>query len=1362
MRRLAYPTTKLQASNLVRRLQETFNGGLNVDSPATELGEKELAGLVNIIADEEWLEGRRGVRKMSDTTLPIINFNDDLGNLFTCYKEGNKVYVVGGDRTIDDLTVGAYIKWPDGLNDQITEKFPAAGPGEDPYFISPTTGNKAEATCTTRGHVWGAGWNKKNKYVVIHIHDRLYWTDYTFAQYNEIYCLSTDRRIGQSRSTIKREDDTMLVFNANGVYRIAWDDSGGYYFPLNTAIPESKIDDVPTNSARTIGRRVTYSLSRIVGDHRGDRLTTGNVTQHQTAPVKKYVGLQADTADVYSDMKFGLGDETYGYLQTDLMTYPTGVSLNLANYDYSDAAIKIGMNSMGAQTVLADLSSPASMQDIALRFQTAIQGIFPDATFVFAIQNGLPIFILTTGLSDGSTIDSVASPDFGTDFMAKFGLVALEIDNAKPYTAPVAYTGFEAPEGSEHETHFTFWGSKDIGRAGLLAGFNPNYLVWLMDVPRVRAFSVDKTIVSPPTNSMLESLTDSLFKAFDVGNYIRYANGAEDKIKSLSLYDGAETVAQESGYALVTTSTAAGEGASAIGAAKVSYCTQSATALTLDGAAEFIFEAGDVGKTVFFEDGTATVITRVIDDTHAVVRDSATRTTIACAWMMEKDHYETAVSVSPGATTGSVTGGEDFIYPGMYLFTEDGEEFAKVLNIDTPNPGDFILDRAITAGYTGNLYWGGTLPRQVLDTVTDETIDNRRDVAFYILQMRFFLPLPSSKIGEVYPGFISIFEENSNKHKYSEVPAGDRARAGYYWPGSQEDDGIDDVVMLLKRYPDRLVAFGKKSTWAVLTNAPSVIQEIRTGFSATILPRFQLLDNRGIVHVKSLQDIDIGVSLVITHEPAVCVFDGTAFSPANVADNRVMNYIGTIDNDLATSYDSIGGYLIYGTQQMQEDDFNRITPESGLCLRLAVKPEQGSLWSILSGASWVWPEPEIGGIQIEDGRDYGRQVALDERTGKWYEISTYEGPAESGLTECWTDKDDAEIDCSILLPEHKGAAESYLMEFLEAHAYLRSMPDLDYRTGFQMDAWIYKNGEQTHIATTKNIGREADIYFDRPAKAKRLQLGLTFNRSCFRVVALDEYYNAMDMANSTPIDQRQTESTVNQEDYTDSLLWITRGLRPTLNRAIGNLSTVVGDSPAQVEGPDGMDDSALEFDGSGYLETPARDTADTDFSIQFGFKLAADTIPIGDEEEPPDGSFWDGMDKLGGTTTFIARNMTDGRFEFVIENEVRAYLDPAGWSLTEPVGGLPATSMEIGFDQDRSLWLFFIDGLIVGCVDGNNQSDNFKTEIPETGTALGLLGYVHCDDENERMVFYTRTINDTEVRATGYIDETGYHNGAPA
>lgn len=1307
MRRLAHPKSFLQAKNLIERHSTGYAGGMNVDDPASELSDNELAMLENVIGDDKYMEGRKGCRRLSELALPTLVYGDAIkADTYLCYKVGNKVYIKTSltNQVASNLNEGDYIVWPKvgnvpAYNDQVTAKYPAGSGDPYPYFISRESATRGSIDspieCSAHAKVYGGSWNQKLKKLIIHVGNKLYYTDMTFAAYTEITNVSSSSRaIAASPSKISHDDDISIVFNANGIYRIMWDSVGALYYPFNAAQPTVKINDVAVSASRKYGRRVIYTASRITGDHRGNRITTGNILEHETAPVIKYAGEQADAADVFTENIIGYGNETYGYLATTLL--PGGVSNVLADWDHADAAFQIGINGEGTMTIAVDLSNPTSKADIKSRIDTALKGQFKGATFDFKYISGIERAVITSGLVDGGTIDAFLAPDVSFfDLTALLGMTSTAINNNMRWSAPVKYTGAVVPDECEQHTHISFYGSPNIGEDGILAGNNPDYLVWLMDIPRVRVWQTDTNFMT----SVLTSKTSSPFKKYDEGATLLFDDGETMDLRYLS-DDGASPIYSETSLYAFCDATTATNRATCIGANKCSMATQTGNTITLDGNAMFVFETDDIGKQFFWEDGTSNFIVSVVDGgLEATVRRSETRATAtAGAWNMT--------------------------------------------SADLPT-------------------------RIVSDYISDRTWNNRKGVLFYVLQTRYFLPLPSSLIGEVMPGFLCVAEANSNKHKYSEVPTSRKHQVGYYYAGFQEDDSIDDVITLLKRYPDRLIAFGKRSTWAVMASAVVTEQEPRIGFSASILQRFQIVDNRGLVHTGSLKDIDIGLSILVTHDRSVCIFNGSGFENTNVAEGKVMQYIETFDNDVISSYDNYGGYLLYGSNKIQTLVHNKLNAIDGTCLRLAVKPSQGSFWSLYTGLNMVWPEQFIGGLPVEDANDYSRQITIDETTGHWYEISTYQGADESGLTDSWLDKptadepDGSEIPCSFTLPERTGSKESMLLHFFEAHAYFRPMVGYtDYKTGFQIDAWIYKNGEATHIAKVLGVNVQGDIVFDRPAKAKRLQLKFNISTSRWRVLNTDEYYDAIDQANATLPANKKTTFQTYQEDYLNSLFWWTRG-NELLNRATGNKVVRVGDAPELITGADGVEDSAYLFDMTKHIEITPRAVADGDFTIQFGLKFTStETIPVVNTDEIPSGAFWDSLEKIGGATTFIARNLTSGRFEFVVENVTRAWLTAAGWSNTE-ISGSAATSMEIGFDQDRSCWLFFIDGALIGVIDGNTLVSNFVTAIPGT-KYLSISANIHFDSENEQIKFYSRTTNDTEIRITGYIDTTGYHSGAPA
>jgi hypothetical protein len=225
------------------------------------------------------------------------------------------------------------------------------------------------------------------------------------------------------------------------------------------------------------------------------------------------------------------------------------------------------------------------------------------------------------------------------------------------------------------------------------------------------------------------------------------------------------------------------------------------------------------------------------------------------------------------------------------------------------------------------------------------------------------------------------------------------------------------------------------------------------------------------------------------------------------------------------------------------------------------------------------------------------------------------------------------------------------------------------------------------------------------------------------------------------------------------MIWLTRGKNPKLNRDNGLVCT--GDYTSLTDGPDGVADSAMRFDGTDELVAKLTSVIDGDFTMQFGYRLPTTPADIPVDSDPVDVSAWEDMDQIGGPNTFIAINKAEGRFEFVINGTARAWLKSGAWENVEPAPDPAAVDMGPYFDQDRSCWVFLIGGTVAGVVDGNTQASNFLTALPGA-YAPTLFSYIKCDDDNERMEFWTMTTNETSPRMTGYIDTTGYHNGAIA
>jgi hypothetical protein len=132
-----------------------------------------------------------------------------------------------------------------------------------------------------------------------------------------------------------------------------------------------------------------------------------------------------------------------------------------------------------------------------------------------------------------------------------------------------------------------------------------------------------------------------------------------------------------------------------------------------------------------------------------------------------------------------------------------------------------------------------------------------------------------------------------------------------------------------------------------------------------------------------------------------------------------------------------------------------------------------------------------------------------------------------------------------------------------------------------------------------------------------------------------------------------------------------------------------------------------------------------------------------------------------GKIRIYAQNTAVSHLAFVVESAVRVYLSTGGWALVAPAVGVATYGFAVQFDEAKSIWNFYRDNVIVGVVDGNRQTSNFVTAEPTT-TAEAAEAYIYFNQTGKRIEFWCKTVDDAAIKGCGYIDETGYHDGAGA
>lgn len=131
------------------------------------------------------------------------------------------------------------------------------------------------------------------------------------------------------------------------------------------------------------------------------------------------------------------------------------------------------------------------------------------------------------------------------------------------------------------------------------------------------------------------------------------------------------------------------------------------------------------------------------------------------------------------------------------------------------------------------------------------------------------------------------------------------------------------------------------------------------------------------------------------------------------------------------------------------------------------------------------------------------------------------------------------------------------------------------------------------------------------------------------------------------------------------------------------------------------------------------------------------------------------------STVWIKVKKDVGQFEFAVGSAAEAWLDQNGWTSSLPADtSAPTFGFAIVFDDTRSLWLFFKDNDVIGVVDGNVQTSNFKNAQPGDDVVFPTTqAFIDLDQTNSRIEFWCQTENDTAVRGVGFIDSAGTNDG---
>ena len=680
-RKVFRPVTQKFGEREIYRNQEKFDNGLMRDPPASDIPDTAMARLTNAVAYPEWIEGRRGSKVWSSIGYPAITGRTG----YSLTLSGTTVTRSNGT-AFSQSDVSNYIVFDDGTHYEITA------------FISATqvtvdlSGDKTASAGYLRGRVNANLFHSKMRKIVKHIGNEIFVAeDINITGWTRVI-INSYRSPTNATSVLDELDDDAILITSNGIFRIYLDTSTPIAFKINDQVPNISITDVVRQERNTFCRRYLYSMSRLNGNTAIYDRTTSGVKILQESGTNGIRYDLNDYGEVWRSSKWGDDTKTKGRL--------VGANVTIANRDAGGVWAPIVNGSVifdingNARQIFVDFTGVLTMEDVADRIQTAARAFFPDMTCEWDDTR----FIITSGDISGTTLswcqDGVGGTNIADDMLCRLGDGGT-LDTAYLYersrvteSLNVAVDNLTPTVSQWQWTHYSVYATLDCGPAGTdpVTGIanNPERYMWLGDVRIAGAFLASKT------SAGLVTATYGTFEQRDEGSILEWENGDRDTITDyISATQVMVDVGGDPDYAEALV-----EQAAAIGNGNVRRASQSGNTVTLTTVYNSeVFTSADVGKSIFWANGTVSYITAVasggasvtvhdsqtklsqgitIDPTHRKFNDTTNDDTLrirrnSSQYLLRQRFWEAIPAVNigrvvPGFLFAAVRGGTDIYY----------------------------------------------------------------------------------------------------------------------------------------------------------------------------------------------------------------------------------------------------------------------------------------------------------------------------------------------------------------------------------------------------------------------------------------------------------------------------------------------------------------------------------------------------------------------------------------------------------------------------------------------------------------------------------------------------------------------------
>jgi len=1111
MKQAKRPAAKSQ-SEVIEHRQANFNA-LYRDIPASECPDGSVTDAINVLLFGDYAMVRPGTRGWDAGRMPSISGRTN----YSAAKSGYEITKTDGDDFTDE-DLYRYFIWPDGTRDLIVE----INSSTKVTVKSNTAHSAASGDGEIQARVNSYIWHEKSKKLFVHLGNKVYYTDYLINTYTEIYMNVGEEALPDSQSTMAEENEDIYLFTDRGHFKIDTRTTPYEMIQINTDVSQNTInppadETIAPSSEETkfnrYGRRYIYSLSKLTGTGIRTRGDSGVRIQKETAlnsiyeskdwqaiwrPIRNTTGNYSSTMALRR-CKIEIGNDTEPLEKWK---------------DFTDGGFRIDVDGI-IRDVVFDLSDVQSWYEVADIISLALQGVFPEYEYVecfYDETNGYLTFISGDPSVDVGALSALTA-SLGTDMYINGYL-----NNAVTPQSFVDINGWftmgttdsnpalRTSGGVSGWTHYSIYSTLTLGakweNTDGESTRDKELFVHQKDVRFCAAMygSIDEYSVTLIRGEVEDA---------DVGSMLELEDGSTAKI--VAVYS---SVSFEIDASFDITNESMAIGCSYPMRAHRDGVTGN---VIKDGPAAPVFTIADIGKTIYWDDGTYSLITGWVSNTEVTVAESSTDTTVR----------------------------------GACYYNIVGRNYNDLILDDT------LLDRAASDLYQAGHRWWIGLPDGSLGEKVPGFIFTAEDGAqeFYYSQVsqdkeylaghhyRPWQKHPTKdaiKLLKEFPDQLVVFCGSSTHRVQVNVTNILRIdEIGSVIAGISGLGALDMKIGLMGRGFFQNVEHGVA---VIVTSEPGIRRFDGYQYSKNLA-----IDEQGRGHVQK--------DLNLLQADGATGYDGLFGFIMWGTDESLTDYdrVVSLNKSYRMAIDPEQGY---GWAELN-GEWVIPAPEMGV---IRIFDDNDQL------LSFVWDD--------SDGRPY----LLATRTGPTDSNIVEEFTDKD--RDWLGGSAGSEIPWSIKFKEFRANREEYVIRHIESHLFLRPQDESNqgasgydvagFRDAQELTLKVYKNGNETETDKTVDIPDRGNLVFDEIIEDNRIQLELSGTASELKLVGYDSDYEEKFQRKSPT--QRNISEQQYQEEFAEPAFWITRGENLLLDRVT---NTAPSGTITEAEGPDGYSNTAL-------------------------------------------------------------------------------------------------------------------------------------------------------------------------------------------